>query len=319
MKAMVFDKYGKPDVLHEMELPTPSPGPSQVLLKVKAVGINPVDWKLRSGMFKYLLPLKLPKILGFDVCGEVLEVGSGVTGISKGDVVHGMLGLQGQGACSTHVCLEATQVTKKPAKMSEEEAASIPLAALTALQALRDKAKTKHGERVLVIGASGGVGMFAVQIAAAMGADVTGVCSSRNVEFVRSLGIDRVIAYDEESYDDAGHFDVILDAVGALPFFKAKQLLSKKGRYVSPVPGVGNIVSQLMGPLVPVFSGGRQSYGLMVSPKGEDVEYLDGLYEQGKFKTAIEATFPLKDLALAHERSASKRVVGKLVVQVSDA
>ena len=317
MKAMVFDKYGDPGVLHEMELPTPTPGPDQVLLRVRAVGMNPVDWKLRAGMFKFFMPLKFPKILGFDVCGEVMELGSDVQDLAAGDLVHGMVGIQGQGACSTHVCLAANTVVKKPDGMSTDEAAAIPLAGLTALQGLRNKAKLRSGERVLVIGASGGVGMFAVQIGKAMETDVTGVSSSRNVNFVRSLGADRVIAYDEESYDDAGPFDVIYDAVGALSFFKATKLLAKKGRFVCPVPGMGNLASQLMGPLTPLFFGGKRSYGVMVKPSADDVDYLDQLYAAGQLKVHIESTYPLSDLASVHERSASGRVVGKLILQVS--
>lgn len=316
MRAMVFDKYGDSDVLHEVEWPNPAPRSGEVLLRVRAAGVNPIDWKLRSGMLKMIMPLNLPKVLGFEVCGTVVRLGEGVCGLVEGETVHGMVDVKRQGACATHVCVPAGFLTSKPAGMTDGEAASIPLAGLTALQGLRNKAKLQSADRVLVVGASGGVGMFAVQIATAMGATVTGVCSSRNVDFVRSLGAVNVIAYDKESYDDAGPFDVVLDAVGARSFFKAKRMLAKNGRYVSPVPTVGNLASQLMGPMTPVFNGGRCSYGVMVKPSGDDVRYLNQLYADGRLKTHIENTYPLSELARAHERSATGRVVGKLVIEI---
>ena len=231
MKAIVYREYGPPDVLRCEEIDKPTPGDSEVLLQVRAAALNPYDWHFMRGepyAIRLMAGIGKPKNnrIGADVAGIVESVGRNVTQFKPGDAVYGVC----QGAFAEYVCIAETKLVKKPDGISFEQAASIPIAGLTALQALRDKGKIQPGQAVLVNGASGGVGTFGVQIAKAFGAKVTGVTSTRNVELVRSIGADDVIDYTKQDFTKSDkRFDLILDCVGNHTFSECLRVLQPKG------------------------------------------------------------------------------------------
>lgn len=312
MKAVVFEKYGGAGVLHLKEVDDPVPGPDEVLVKVYATSVNPLDWKIRKGKFRLLLPSRFPRILGFDLSGRVAALGSQVKTLSIGDLVYGLLDVRKNGAYAEYVATKAAYLATKPPSLPHSEAAAIPLAGLTALQALK-KASIMPGDRVLIIGASGGVGSFAVQIAKAEGAHVTGVSSSRNVSFVRNLGADDVLSYDRTPIPEKSTYDIIFDTVGAGSFFKLRRNLSPKGRYVSTLPDIPGL---LITPLMKVFGYKKRALSVMVRPDSQGLQYLAKLVETGKLSPVIEKTYTLREIAEAHLRSESQRTRGKLVVTV---
>src|SRR2546421_6870475 len=255
MKAIVYHEFGSPDVLRLEEVDKPVPNDNQILVKVRALSVNPLDWHFMEGT-PYLGRLRAfgllkPKVerLGVDYAGTVEAVGKNITEFKPGDEVYG----NKFGAFAEYVVATDKAMVLKPASLSFEQAASLPVAALTALQALRDSGKLQPGQKVLINGASGGVGTFAVQIAKAFGAEVTGVCSGRNVELVRSLGADHVIDYTKEDFTRrAERYDVILDNVGSQPLSGFRRVLMPKGKYVV-VGGGGVNDSRWVGPLVGVI------------------------------------------------------------------
>ena len=223
MRAMIYRAYGGPERLELTDIPRPSPGPGQVLVRVIASSVNPIDWKLASGVMRLIMPLKFPVVPGFDVAGNIAELGPGVTGYAIGDRVHARIARKGwTGACADFAVVGSDVLAKVPAGMDPGEAAALPLAGLTALQGLRDRAGLPlegARERVLVVGASGGVGHISVQIARAAGATVVGVCSERNATLVSSLGAHDVIDYKKpDPYRGQAPFDIVLDCVGGSPF-----------------------------------------------------------------------------------------------------
>ena len=223
MKAIVRDKYGPPDVLEHRDIEKPGFGDEEVLLKVHAASVNPADWHILRGepyIARLQLGLRKPKdrVLGCDVAGQIEAVGKNVTMFQPGNEVFGSPFMHGFGAFAEFVCVSEDLLASKPVVLSFEQAAALPLAASTALQGLRDHGRIEPGHRVLIIGASGGVGTFAVQIARSFDAEVTGVCSTRNVETVRSLGADHVIDYTQEDFTQSGHkYDLIFQLAGTLP------------------------------------------------------------------------------------------------------
>ena len=232
MQAVVYHRYGSPDVLELREIEMPVVDEDQVLVRVHAASVNPFDWHLIRGTpyvaRAFTGPAK-PKNtgLGVDMAGTVAAVGRGVTAFHAGDEVFG----QGRGTCAEYVAPSVTKIAEKPSNLTFEEAAAVPVAAITALQGLRDKGRLQPGQAVLINGAAGGVGTFAVQIAKSFGAEVTGVCSTRNVDVVRSIGADRVIDYTVEDFARGGHrYDLILDAVGNRSLSDLRRALTSKGR-----------------------------------------------------------------------------------------
>lgn len=315
MRAMLFRAYGGPEVLELTELPRPVPGPEQVLLRVRTASVNPVDWKRASGKLRLLMPVSFPCVPGFDVAGEVLEVGPGVTAFAPGDRVHARLagGVGGAAAELTLAGLDVT--TPMPQAMDMATAAGLPLAGMTALQGLRDRAgvpMTGARARILVVGASGGVGHLGVQIARAMGATVVGVCSARNASLVSSLGAHEVIDYNQpDPYRGQAPFDVILDCVGSAPS-AFLPLLGPGGRFVSAMPGPGVFLRGALNPLT-----GKKVRAVMLKPNAPDLRILDRLFEEGKLRVVIDQRFPLTELRAAWERSLSGRAVGKILVEVA--
>jgi NADPH:quinone reductase-like Zn-dependent oxidoreductase len=315
MRAMIFRAYGGPEQLELADIPRPSPGPGQVLVRVIASGVNPIDWKRASGKMRLIMPVKFPAVPGFDVAGDVTELGPGVTGLSIGDRVHARIATGGTGACAEFAVVGLDVLEKVPLDMDPAEAAGLPLAGLTALQGLRDRAGLPlegARERVLVVGASGGVGHIGVQIARASGATVVGVCSSRNAALVLTLGAHEVIDYTEpDAFRGQAPFDVVLDCVGGSPAPWIK-LLDGKGRYASPMPGPGTLLRSMLNPLA-----GRKVRAVMLKSNAGDLLLLDRLVEVGKLRVVIDSRYPLTDLRMAWERSMSGRAVGKIVIDVA--
>jgi NADPH:quinone reductase-like Zn-dependent oxidoreductase len=325
MKAIVCHSYGSPDVLELAEIDTPVPEDGQVLIRVHAASVNPLDWHNMRGV-PYLIRisggLTKPKttVLGADLAGTVEAVGKDVKDVRPGDQVFGM----GIKTCADYVRVLAEGVVPKPANVTFEQAAAVPVAAITALQGLRDKGRIKPGHKVLVNGAAGGVGTFAVQIAKSFGADVTGVCSTRNVELVRSLGADRVIDYTQEDFTRSGErYELILDAVGNRPLSECRRVLASAGTLVMVGAGDGRssvkfAARALKGLVVSRF--GSQTLVFFVAKRNkDDLMLLRELLEGGKVTPVIDRQYPLAEVPEAIRYLEAGHAQGKVVITVSGA
>jgi len=320
MKAAAIDGYGGSERLAVRDLPDPGPpGSGQVLLRVRAAGVNPIDRKIRNGSMRLLLPARFPLVLGYDVAGEVVEIGPEVTRFQPGDAVFGGVDVIRQGGSYAELALaREAALAPKPQALSFEEAAAVPMAALTALQALRDKGELVAEEDVLVNGASGGVGHVAVQIAAALGAHVTAVTSAKNLDFVRSLGADEVIDYEEEDF--AGReqtWDVIFDAVATHTYADCEPVLARDGGiYVTTLGGPKLMISIGLTTLGGLFGQRKRARLVLGKYRAEDLAVLARLVEQRKLRPEIQEVFPLTEIRKAHEVSEMGHVRGKIVVRV---
>ncbi|SMX67589.1 NADPH:quinone reductase [Brevibacterium sp. 239c] len=307
MKAMRQTEFGGPEVLHEEELPKPKPGPSQILIKVKASGVNPTDWKHRSG--PRFLP-DLPLVLGWDVCGVVEQVGVGVTLFKPGDEVFGMLPYPfGVGAHAEYVVGPTRAFVPKPNNVDHVQAGALPLVSLTAWQSLVDTAKITPGDRVLVHAAAGGVGHVAVQIAKARGAYVIGTASAPKHDFVRGLGADEMIDYREEDFvEKARDIDIAFDTIGDDYQLRSLRTLKPDGIMVStvPVPAKG------------LFDEARalgvRGETILVEADQAGMLEIAALVESGQLRATIADTFPLADAAKAHAAGETNATTGKLVL-----
>lgn len=329
MKAIVQDRYGSTDVLELAEVDRPKPAADEVLVRVRAASVNARDWHLMRGdpyvarlMDPSTLGLRGPKIKirGTDFAGEVEAVGPGVTRFSPGDEVYGEV----DRAFAEYVAAPDNVVGHKPVNLTFEQAAAIPLAGNTALMGVRDVGRVQAGQRVLINGASGGVGTFAVQIAKAFGADVTGVCSTRNLDLVRSLGADAVVDYSEEDFTRTGQrFDVVFDLVGNRSLTDLRRALTPTGTLVLSGGGVsrgGSLIgpvglmirAQLMSRLV----RGQRILILTVAPNKENLATLKELAEAGKITPAIDRTYPLDEAAEAIRYLEMDHARAKVVITV---
>lgn len=321
MKSYIREVYGGPEVLQLKELPTPSPKANEVLIKVRSASINPADWRLlRADPFlvRLMMGLFKPnyKLLGGDMSGEITEIGSEINQWQVGDEVVSDIMKYGMGAYGEYVCVPEDSLVRKPKNISFDEAAAVPIAGLTALQALRDHGDLKVGQSVLINGASGGVGTYAVQIAKHLGAHVTAVCSSKNKELVLSLGADRVIAYDIEDYRQCNEsFDLILDNVGNCSFKTAKSLLKPEGTsLLIGWGGLGHMINySLMGGLASKTSH-MKFKGFTAQMDTKDLEVLMNLLATGAIRSVIEKSFPMEQLAEAILLQEKGRTKGKIVV-----
>ena len=320
MKAIVRETYGSPDVLHLEEVSVPPLGDDGVLVKVHAASANAGDWHLLRGTplpFRLVAGLRTPRftIIGTDVAGHVEAVGRKVTQFRPGDEVFGELSRCGFGAYAEFALARENMLALKPANLSFEEAATIPTAGCTALQGLR-KGRIQRGQCVLVHGASGGVGTFAVQLAKAFGSEVTAVCSTRNVDVMRSLGADHVIDYTKEDFAAAGRrYDVILAVNGDRSIWDYKRVLSADGCYAM----TGGSNRQLTDALVfgPLLSMGRQKFGnVLAKPNQADLLVLKELCETGKVKPVIDRRFPLSEVPAAVRYVEDGHARGKVVITV---
>jgi NADPH:quinone reductase-like Zn-dependent oxidoreductase len=322
MQAMVYTEYGLPDVLQLAEVAAPTPGDDDVLIRVHAAGVNAGDWRLLRGepfMIRLMAGLRRPKhpILGADVAGRIEAVGRNVTELQPGDAVFGDLSGSGYGAFAEYVAAPAHAVALKPARLTFEEAAAVPSAALTALQGLRDEAQLQAGQRVLVNGASGGVGTFAVQIAKALGAEVTGVTSGRNLELVRALGADHVVDYTQEDYTSAGQrYDVILDAAAFRPLAEHQRALAAGGAYVLVGGSFKEMLAVMtLGPWRSRRSGQRFRT-FVKQAKPQNLAFVRELLEAGRLAPAIDRCYPLGEAAEALRYLGTHRARGKVVITV---
>lgn len=322
MKAAVIDGYGGNNRLQVREVPDPGePGPGQVLLRVRAASVNPIDWKMRRGSLRIVMPAKFPLILGCDAAGEVEAIGPEVTRFQPGDAVYGGVDPRQGGSYAELTLARESALVAKPQALSFEEAAALPVTGLTALQALRDKGELISGERVLINGAAGGVGHLAVQIAFALGARVTGVASRRNLDFVRSLGAHEGIDYEEEDFagrDDA--WDIVFDAVGNRSYQDCEPSLSREGGiYVTTLVGPRPFLNAVFTGFGGLFGQKKRARWIVTKQKAEDLAVLNRLVDQGRLRPEIQEVFPLEKVHQAHDLSETGRVRGKLVVRVSQA
>ncbi|HSC95493.1 MAG TPA: NAD(P)-dependent alcohol dehydrogenase [Burkholderiales bacterium] len=316
MKAMQYRGYGGPDQIVAAEVPVPQPGPSQLLVRVAASSVNPVDWKLHNGHYRWLMPVRFPSIPGFDVAGEVVETGAQVARFKAGDHVFAMSDARAGGASAEYAVVGEGAAARMPSNLSAPEAAAVPLAGLTALQALRDLGHVAAGKRLLVIGASGGVGHFAVQIAKYCGAEVTAVCSSRHVEMVRGLGASRVIDYTSESdFRGPQPYDIVFDVVVNRPVSGFLRLLAPDGIYVSSLPSFGRVAAAFYLPLC----SKRRVRVARVAARGEDLDQLRALCDAGKLRPVIDRVLRLEELAAAHAYSARGTTTGKIAIVIGAA
>jgi len=319
MKAIVYTKYGSPDVLQFKDVARPAPKDDEVLVRVCAASVNAYDWHmLRAKPFLVRLMgggfLK-PKhtILGADIAGRIESVGADVKTLRPGDEVFGTA----RGGFAEYACARERSMALKPINLSFEEAAAVPMAAVTALQALRDKGRIQPGRKVLINGASGGVGTFAVQIAKALGADVTAVCSPRNMDKARAIGADRVIDYTREDFTRSGlRYDLILAANGYHSIFAYKRALSPKGTYVMAGGSPAQMAqAMLLGPLI--SKTGSKKMGIMGAKMiQKDLGYLKELIEAGKIVPVIEKRYPLSQTADAVRYVEDGHAQGKIVIAI---
>jgi NADPH:quinone reductase-like Zn-dependent oxidoreductase len=323
MKAIVYHRYGSPDVLRCEEIEKPTAGDSEVLIKVRAASVNPYDWHFMRGtpyLLRMMAGLRRPKStrLGADVAGQVEAVGTKVTRFKAGDEVFGIC----RGAFSEYATAPESALVIKPDAISFEQAAAVPMAAFTALQGLRDKGHIQPGQKVLINGAAGGVGTFAVQIAKGLGAEVTGVCSTRNVEMVQSIGADHVIDYTRENFTKRGQrYDVILDCIGNHSLSEWRRVLNPSGIYI-PVGGttgrwmIGPLVSSAAALVLSCLVSQKLIPFFVAKPNKEDLNTLCTLMTAGKVTAVIDRRCGLSDVAGAIRYLEEGHARGKVVIAI---
>ncbi len=332
MRAVRIHEYGGPEVLRIEEVDKPSPRPRDVLVRVRAAAVNPVDWKLRSGGQRNLVRYDLPWILGLDVSGVVEAVGERVTRFKVGDEVWSSPRHDRPGTYAEYVAIDEREVGRKPSRVTHEEAASIPLVGLTAYQCLVESGRLQRGERVLIHAGAGGVGTFAIQLAKHLGAHVITTASERNADFVRGLGADEVIDYRKGSFADrCAPVDLVLDSLGEEVFDDNLRVLREGGRLANislDVPGhverYGSFFSlftlaHAMGRLivVPHLRKRIRSRHVLKRCDGEQLDRIAGLVDEGAIRPVIDRVLPLDAIQEAHRYSESHRATGKIVLRVS--
>ncbi len=308
MRVLVINKYGGPEQLHIQEVPMPERKKKEVLVRVHCAGVNPVDYKVRNGMIRLLTGRKFPKILGGDIAGTVEQTDLN-SDYRLGQRVFAMLSLKG-GGYAEYVSVKEKNLCLIPENIDFGQAAGYPLAALTAYQAIRKCGGIRPNFRVLVNGASGGVGIFAVQLAKAMGASVTGVCSSNNVDFVKKLGASHVIDYTQQDFTkNSSKYHIIIDAVAKSSFSKCKNILEKNGQYITTLPSFEIFLTGLLN-----FSRSKKARLIAVKPNGKDLAVIATYISKGLLRINIQETFALENGARAHQLLETERVRGKLVL-----
>ena len=308
MKAVRIHEYGGPEVLRYEDAPVPAIAEDEVLIEVRCAAVNPVDYKIREGRLSEKLRYRLPLILGWDVAGVVVETGTAANGFRVGDRVYSRPDIARDGAYAEYLAVKAHDCARKPERMAFAAAAGVPLAALTAWKALFDEGGLKSGQTVLVHGASGGVGSFAVQIAKAFHCQVIAVTSTPNVEMVKTLGADRVVDYRKQDFaSSVRDVDVVLDTLGGETQSKSWRVLREGGTLVSIVSAPDEAAG--------AERRARGRYAWVV-PDGARLQLLAGMIDAGKLRTVIDTVLPLSQAAAAHERSASGRARGKIILAV---
>ncbi|MCU0475897.1 MAG: NAD(P)-dependent alcohol dehydrogenase [Anaerolineae bacterium] len=322
MKAFVYSRYGSPDVLSLQDLPKPTPQPDQVVIRVRAASLNPLDWhimradpalvRLTNGLLKPKQPINIP---GADVAGVIEAVGENVTGFAVGDAVFAGVG---EGACAEYVCARAKNVAHKPQNLSFEEAAAVPVAAVSALQSLRRGGDSLAGRRVLVNGASGGVGTFMVQIAKLMGAHVTAVCSARNIALVRGLGADVVMDYGQQDPSrTAEPYHMVLDNVGNFSLGGFRRTLTPTGIGLSVgFTSVWRLLANTFGQMLTGWRTQQKVSPFLASVSGQDLEALKPWLSDGRLRVVIDRTYPFDQTPDALRYLETGRARGKVVLTV---
>ena len=316
MKAIIYHKYGSPDILELKEVEKPTPKDNEVLIRVRAASVNPLDWHFMRGtpyIVRIMGGLLKPKDtrLGVDVAGWVESVGRNVTQFKPGEEVFGSC----RGAFAEYTCTSESALVIKPGNVTFEQAASVPVAAYTALQGLRDKGRIQSGQKVLINGASGGVGTFAVQIAKLFGAEVTAVCSTSKLDMVRLIGADKVIDYTKEDFTRNGkRYDLIIAANGYHSISDYRRSLSRNGIYVM-TGGTGAQMFQALfwGPLMSI-TGSKRMGSMMTVARQKDLIFLKELIEAGKVKPVIDRLYPLSEVAQAIKYLEEGHAKGKVVI-----
>ena len=310
MNAVRIYAYGGPELLHDEEIPRPLFNPDDILIRVRSAGVNPVDWKVREGHLQGFLNHRLPLILGWDVSGEVVEVGPKAAGFSIGDAVYARPNIERDGAYAEYIAVKASEVALKPATLDHDHAAAVPLAALTAWQALVDTAQLQAGQTVLIHAAAGGVGSFAVQLAKSRGARVIATASSVNTGIVAELGADQFIDYTRSRFEDVvKDVDVVFDTVGG-------EIQDRSWQVLKP----GGILVSIVDPLEEKTAADRgvRSAFVFVQPNHQQLTAITRLIEEGRMKPIIHGILPLSEARQAHVISQGGHARGKIVLHVAD-
>ncbi|TVR81384.1 MAG: NAD(P)-dependent alcohol dehydrogenase [Saprospirales bacterium] len=312
MKSAIIAKFGGADSIKMVEEPLPSIKGSQVLIKVGYAGVNPLDWKVRSGSMKMVTGKKLPQKPGYECSGLVSEIGPAVKDLIPGDRVIGYTGLKG-GAYAEYVALPERDCARVPETIDLKVAAGVPICGLTAYQCLTQRGKIAKGDEILIVGAAGGVGSFATQIARILGARTTAVCSSANVQYVKDLGADAVIDYTTEDVYSCGlSFNLIFDAVNAHKWSEIKKLLKPNGIYVNTIPGPVEFIRQIFTGLLP---GKKFKTFLMKSDRGQ-ISWILEKMAAGEIRLNVDEVFPFQEVAEAISANEKMRTRGKIIVEV---
>lgn len=311
MRAVLIDRYGGPDVLRLATVPRPVPKRGQVLVRTRFIGVNPKDVIVRKGKFRIATGNKFPLIVGHDIAGEVVSAGAGAD-LAVGDQVYGMINDFAGRAYAEYAAIDCDQIAKAPKSIGLDIAAGVPLASQTALQALRDDARVRPGDRVLINGASGGVGVFAVQIAKILGTHVTAVCSERNRDLVRGLGADVVIDYNAVKLTELSErFDTFFDVFGNYSFDEVKHLLKPRATYVQTIPS-GRIVKDVLRTL----PRRKRAKLVIVRSRRSQLDWLRKQIDSGQLRVVVDRSFALEDASDAHRYMETKRARGKVVLNV---
>ena len=307
----MYRRFGGTEVLEWTDAEKPQPKPGEIRICVRASSVNPFECDMREGAFKMLTGRRFPMIAGHDIAGEVEAIGEGGSRFRLGDRVFAMRKAFSGGAHAESAVVPESSAALVPEHVSTEDAGVVPLAALTAWQALYELGGLATGQRVVVNGASGGVGTFATQFARVAGAEVTGVCSKANADLVRHLGASVLIDYMAQDPTEATGFDFVLDAVGNLPFDASKQMLTRGGVWVCTRFTGYYVVARLLAPF-----RGRKVRLVTVKPNAHQLEQIGALTSEGRVKAVVERSFPITEIAAAHAESASGRVRGKIAIAV---
>lgn len=312
MKAIITNTYGGVEVLQPQDVARPVINDDEILVRVHACSVNPIDWKVRRGDFKILTGRKPPRILGGDYAGIVVEVGRGVTTYKPGEAVWGFVETFKRGTYAEYVKVKAEEIGLKPQNLSFEEAASLPLVGLTAYQALVYAGRLKKSQHVLINGCSGGVGLAGVQIAKALGGKVTGVCSAKNLPLAQKMGADAVIDYTRQDILDGQEmYDIFFDVVANQSFAQAKKTLKPAGIYVRTLP---SFEAMVLGPILNLFRA-KKAKVINCKARAKDLAFLKEMAETGQLVPLIEQVYPLEQVQAAHTHSETGHVVGKLVLK----
>lgn len=331
MRAARLHRYGGPDELVVEEVPLPRCDARQVLIRIHAAAVNPVDWKIRGGAQRAVIRLKLPFILGMDLSGVIVAIGADVRGFAVGDEVYSSPHHKIQGCYAEYVAVDAAQVARRPASISHIEAAGVPMVGLTAWRCLVTAGHLQAGQKVVITAGAGGVGSIAIQIAKALGAYVATTCSERNRQFVEELGADEVLDYRSQRVDDVlSGYDLALDVYGGDDTARLRRVLKRGGRLVAITGDLPGLVKRY-GPILGVGAMIFRTAGMMLSsrlfhgitarhvvrrPDGSELAELTTLIERGAVKPIVDRVFPLEQIADAHRYSESGRARGKIIVAV---